>query len=73
MKRELQLRHVWRLKLGVPSSIESSAIHLDMLNALRGVLSYASTIAHMVQDNLSMEVKGGVQQMTKIPDSISLS
>lgn len=62
MKRELHLRHVQRLQSGVPPSIESSAIHLDVLNAIRGVLSYASTIAHVVQENLSLDGKGDEQQ-----------
>ncbi len=73
VKRVLHLHHVQRLKLGVPSSIESSAIHLDVLNAVWGVLSYASTIAHVVQENLSLDGKGGKQQLAKLPDHISPS
>jgi phosphate:Na+ symporter len=58
MKRELHLRHVQRLRAGVPSNLASSALHLDLLNALREVLSHASTIAHLVQEDLSGETKG---------------
>jgi phosphate:Na+ symporter len=55
MKRQLHLRHVRRLQAGVPHSVESSALHLDLLNAMRGILTHASTIAHVVQEDLSVE------------------
>jgi phosphate:Na+ symporter len=49
MKRQLHLRHLRRLQSGLPPSWESSAIHLDLLNALSRVLSHASNIAHAVR------------------------
>jgi phosphate:Na+ symporter len=52
MKRELHLRHLRRLRLRVPPSLESSAIHLDLLNAMSRVLSHASNIAHTVHGDL---------------------
>jgi phosphate:Na+ symporter len=52
MKRELHLRHLRRLRSGVSPSLESSAIHLDLLNAMSRVLSHASNIAHAVHGDL---------------------
>lgn len=52
IKRELHLRHLRRLQSGVLPSLESSAIHLDLLNAMSRVLSHASNIAHAVQGDL---------------------
>jgi phosphate:Na+ symporter len=52
MRRELQLRHMRRLRHGSPVSMESSAIHLDLLNALGRVLSHTSNIAHAVRGDL---------------------
>ncbi|RAQ98100.1 Na/Pi cotransporter family protein [Thermogemmatispora tikiterensis] len=52
MKRQLHLRHVRRLQSGLSPSWESSAIHLDLLNALSRVLSHASNIAHAVRGDL---------------------
>jgi phosphate:Na+ symporter len=52
MKRQLHLRHLRRLQSGVPPSWESSAIHLDLLNALSRILSHASNIAHAVRGDL---------------------
>lgn len=52
MKREFHLRHLRRLHLGVPPSLESSEIHLDLLNAMSRVLSHASNIAHAVHGDL---------------------
>ena len=54
MRRTLHLRHLRRLQMGLSPSIESSAIHLDLLVLLRNVLSYVSTIAHVVQEDLSV-------------------
>jgi phosphate:Na+ symporter len=48
-KREFHLR---RLRSGLPPSVESSAIHLDLLNAMSRVLSHASNIAHAVHGDL---------------------
>jgi phosphate:Na+ symporter len=52
MKRELHLRHLHRLRSGVPPSMESSAIHLDLLDAMSRVISHASNIAHAVHGDL---------------------
>ncbi|HEX6108565.1 MAG TPA: PhoU domain-containing protein, partial [Ktedonobacteraceae bacterium] len=52
MKRELHLRHLRRLRSGLSPSLESSAIHLDLLNAINRVLSHASNIAHAVHGDL---------------------
>src|SRR5207302_3208868 len=54
MRRALHLRHLRRLQSGMSPSIESSAIHIDLLIALRNVLSHVSTIAHVVQEDLSV-------------------
>lgn len=48
MKREFHLRHLHRLRSGLPPSVESSAIHLDLLDAMSRVLSHVSNIAHAV-------------------------
>jgi phosphate:Na+ symporter len=52
MKRAFHLRHLHRLRSGLPSSVESSAIHLDLLDAMSHVLSHASNIAHAVHGDL---------------------
>ncbi len=52
MKRELHLRHLRRLHSRLSPSLESSAIHLDLLNAMSRVLSHASNIAHAVHGDL---------------------
>jgi phosphate:Na+ symporter len=54
MRRTLHLRHLRRLQSGISPSIESSAIHIDLLITLRNVLSHVSTIAHVVQEDLSV-------------------
>jgi phosphate:Na+ symporter len=54
MRRTLHLRHLRRLQSGISLSVESSAIHLDLLIVFRNVLSYVSTIAHVVQEDLSV-------------------
>jgi phosphate:Na+ symporter len=64
MRRTLHLRHLRRLQSGVPPSIESSAIHLDLLIALRNVLSYVSTIAHVVQEDLSVTHESNEEQLS---------
>lgn len=48
MKREFHLRHLHRLRSRLPPSVASSAIHLDLLDAMSRVLSHASNIAHAV-------------------------
>jgi len=54
MRRTLHLRHLRRLQSGMSPSIESSAIHIDLLITFRNVLSHVSTIAHVVQEDLSV-------------------
>jgi phosphate:Na+ symporter len=52
-ERELHFRHLLRLRSGVSLSIESSAIHLDLLNAMSSVLTHSSHIAHAIQGDLT--------------------
>ncbi|MBV9386423.1 MAG: Na/Pi cotransporter family protein [Chroococcidiopsidaceae cyanobacterium CP_BM_ER_R8_30] len=52
LKREIYLRHLYRLRSGNPSSLEASTIHLELLNTLSRVLSHTSSIAHALQGNL---------------------
>jgi phosphate:Na+ symporter len=52
VKRDFHLRHLRRLHSGLPPSVESSGIHLDLLNAMSRVLSHASNIAHAVHGDL---------------------
>ena len=59
LRIQMQMRHVRRLQSGISPSIESSAIHLDFLNATRSVLSHAATIARVVQEHLAVEVVTG--------------
>jgi phosphate:Na+ symporter len=58
LKRLLSMQHLRRLQSGVLPSVESSAIHLDLLSAMHAILSHASTIAHVVQENLSVRQVG---------------
>jgi phosphate:Na+ symporter len=51
-KRILHLRHVRRLQQRVAPSMASSAIHLDLLNAISRVLSHAHNIAHIIQGEM---------------------
>ena len=51
-KRQFHLRHLHHLHSGVPPSLASSEIHLDLLNAISRVLSHASNIAHAVHGDL---------------------
>lgn len=51
-KRTLHLRHVRRLQQRVAPSLSSSAIHLDLLNAMSRVLSHAFNIATIVQGEM---------------------
>ena len=64
MRRTLHLRHLRRLQSGIPLSVESSAIHLDLLIVLRNVLSYVSTIAHVVQEDLSVTHESNEEQLS---------
>ncbi|MGI2904421.1 Na/Pi cotransporter family protein [Tolypothrix sp. VBCCA 56010] len=48
-KRELHLRHLHRLRSGSASSLDSSAIHLEMVNGISRVISHTCSIARAVQ------------------------
>jgi phosphate:Na+ symporter len=50
IKRDLHIRHIRRLQANNPSSQASSAIHLDLLNAMHTILSHISNIAHALQE-----------------------
>lgn len=58
LKRQLYFRHLRRLQSGVQPSVESSALHLDLLNAMSSVLTHAATIAHVVHGDLVVEEEG---------------
>jgi phosphate:Na+ symporter len=45
IKRELHLRHIRRLRAGVPSSMTSSALHLDLLDAISTIVAHTSNMA----------------------------
>jgi phosphate:Na+ symporter len=62
MRRTFHLRHLRRLQSGMSPSIESSAIHLELLIVLRNVLSHVSTIAHVIQEDLSVEHESDEEQ-----------
>jgi phosphate:Na+ symporter len=49
IKRDLHVRHIRRLRAGVPNSTASSAIHLDVLDAMSAVLALTSNMAHVLQ------------------------
>jgi len=63
MRRMFHLRHLRRLQSGMSPSIESSAIHLELLVVLRNVLSHVSTIAHVVQEDLSVGDESDEEQL----------
>lgn len=52
IKREMHLRHLQRLSSGVPTNLDASAIHLEMVNAMSRILSHTCSIAHAVQRDL---------------------
>jgi phosphate:Na+ symporter len=52
MERELRHAHIRRLQKATPESLESSAAHLDILSAGKGIASHCAAIAH---DVLQME------------------
>lgn len=62
MRRTLHLRHLRRLQSGMSPSIETSAIHLELLITLRNVLSHVSTIAHVIQEDLTVEEEPGEEE-----------
>ena len=53
-KRELYLRHIRRLRAGNALSMASSAIHLDLLDAMSAVLSHVTAMAHAIREGSGM-------------------
>jgi phosphate:Na+ symporter len=49
-KRNLHLRHIRQLRANIPNSTPSSAIYLDLLDAMSAVLAHTSNIAHALQE-----------------------
>lgn len=52
IKREIHLRHLQNLTSGTPTSLDASAIHLEMVNAMSRILSHTCSIARAVQGDL---------------------
>ncbi|MFQ6013874.1 MAG: Na/Pi cotransporter family protein [Anaerolineae bacterium] len=48
MERELRQAHIQRLRKGLKVSIDTSAIHLDVLNDLKRINSHATNVAYVV-------------------------
>ncbi len=48
-KRELHLRHLHRLRSGLAVSLDSSAIHLEIVHSMSRVISHTCSIARAVQ------------------------
>ena len=51
IKRDIQLRHLQHLSSGSPTSLNASAIHLEMVSAMSRILSHTCSIARAVQGN----------------------
>ncbi len=49
-KRNLHLRHIRQLRANIPNSTPSSAIYLDLLDAMSAVLVHTSNIAHALEE-----------------------
>ncbi len=49
-ERELKQAHIYRLHAGLPESIETSAIHLDVLTNLKRINSHVTNIAYPLVD-----------------------
>lgn len=56
-ERALRAAHIHRLHLGISETIESSAIHLDILTNLKRIKSHITSIAHTLIENSRMENK----------------
>jgi phosphate:Na+ symporter len=50
-ERALRAAHITRLHLGISETIESSAIHLDILTNLKRIKSHITSIAHTLIEN----------------------
>jgi phosphate:Na+ symporter len=48
LERDLRLAHIHRVRKGTPESLESSAAHLDILSAGKGISSHCAAIAYSV-------------------------
>src|SRR5436190_6116931 len=59
IRHELHLRHIRRLRAGIPSSISSSAVHQDLVHAMSTVLAHTSNIARILQGEIYEEREGG--------------
>ncbi len=49
-KRNLHLRHIRQMRANIPNSTPSSAIYLDLLDAMSAVLAHTSNIAHALEE-----------------------
>jgi phosphate:Na+ symporter len=54
IKRKLHLRHIRQLRADAPNSVASSAIYLDLLDALSDVLGHIFNIAYALQETKSL-------------------
>jgi phosphate:Na+ symporter len=52
MKRELHVRHMRQLRTGNTLSLASSAIHLDLLDALSEMLSHITSMAYALRESM---------------------
>ncbi len=52
MERELRQAHIQRLHAGAKQSMETSAIHMDLLNDLKRINSHATNMAYVVLGEL---------------------
>lgn len=52
LKREMHTRHLQHLTSGTLTSLDASAIHLEMVNAMSRILSHTCSIARTVQGDL---------------------
>lgn len=56
-ERALRASHLHRLHMGISETIESSAIHLDILTNLKRIKSHITSIAHTLIENSKLENK----------------
>ena len=52
VERELRQAHINRLHLGARETIETSSIHMDVLNDLKRINSHATNLAYVVLGEL---------------------
>jgi phosphate:Na+ symporter len=67
LKRTLDLQHLQRVQARILPSVESSELHLDILSAMLGILSHASTLVHVVQENLSVSLEEEREELSRPP------